>query len=867
MGRHAVLIGLLLAGMSAVQAPAAIYVATNGTHDAANRFDTWAGAATNIQAAVAVALNGDSILVSNGVYLTGAELVVPTNVTMSSVAGPEVTAIARNAAAGAFRVVRLLGAGAQLSGFTISNGSFNANGVGVNLTAGTLMSNCVVKSCAVTAKVYGNAVYAAGATLVGCTITNCSDTNAKGVVVLTGGSTMEDSTLAGCGFQTFAALYLMGSGNTANRCRIYNNLTGQYTTSAGVYVDDGSALINCLVYGNQANRAGASCGGVYLKAGRVLNCTIADNSIAGLGVGGLQRTAGSVTNCIISGNKAYGVKSDYSGATSAVVYSCAPELTLGTGNVPATPQFVNAAAGDYRLIPASPCVDAGVAIPGLTLDLAKTARSQDGNGDGSAVTDMGALETEDASALPLQVGFSAWPVEALDSLNVTLTPLAAGGNRDIVWHGWDWNGDGTVDQTGGAFAPASHTFGVGWFSPVLLASNSAGQSASFTNVNAIHVVSHDIYVATNGLHTGSFAMWGNAATSILAAVAEAIPGCTIHVSNGVFYAKSEIGLNSNVTLIGENGPAGAVLARDAAGGVFRVIALKAWDAKLAGVTISNGSSSADGGGVWMAPGTVMSNCVVRECGLTAKVLGNGVYANGGRIVDCAITNCDYTQGKGVAVLTGGTTIEDSIVAESTFQSFGALYLMGSGNTANRCRIFNNLTGQYGTAGGALVEAGSTMINCLVFGNQATPAGSLCGGVYMSGGRLLNCTIASNTIAGAVAGGVRVIAGGVTNCIISYNIANGTAQNYSGAVAAVSYSCASELTAGFQHNIASDPLFKNAAAGNFRLSAGSPCRNAGWLYAGAAADLDLDGQPRMLQGAVDMGAYELPPPPGTVMMIR
>jgi hypothetical protein len=55
--------------------------------------------------------------------------------------------------------------------------------------------------------------------------------------------------------------------------------------------------------------------------------------------------------------------------------------------------------------------------------------------------------------------------------------------------------------------------------------------------------------------------------------------------------------------------------------------------------------------------------------------------------------------------------------------------------------------------------------------------------------------------------------------------------------------------------------------DLRLDAASPCRNTGWSYAGASADLDLDRQPRVRQGAIDMGAYELLPPPGTVMLVR
>jgi hypothetical protein len=62
-------------------------------------------------------------------------------------------------------------------------------------------------------------------------------------------------------------------------------------------------------------------------------------------------------------------------------------------------------------------------------------------------------------------------------------------------------------------------------------------------------------------------------------------------------------------------------------------------------------------------------------------------------------------------------------------------------------------------------------------------------------------------------------------------------------------------AGSGNNLAdTDPLFVNAATGNFRLQAASPAVNSG-VADSYMADVDLDGHARVIGSAVDRGAYE------------
>ena len=147
---------------------------------------------------------------------------------------------------------------------------------------------------------------------------------------------------------------------------------------------------------------------------------------------------------------------------------------------------------------------------------------------------------------------------------------------------------------------------------------------------------------------------------------------------------------------------------------------------------------------------------------------------------------------------------------------------------NDCVLINNTQYYYIGGGGGAYD--STLNNCTVFGNHAE---------YYGGGTH-SCTVNNSIIYG-------------NQCLIAIGGRNneGGTLNY----------CLTSPTAGVG-GITGDPLFVNSAAGDFHLQPGSPCINAGSdMY--VTNSTDMDGNPRVAGGTVDIGAYEFQNPASVI----
>jgi hypothetical protein len=184
--------------------------------------------------------------------------------------------------------------------------------------------------------------------------------------------------------------------------RISNNVViGNASTSGvgGMAVYGTGGAWNNLVVDNSST-SGTGGLGAY-GSGPFSNNTIARNSSVS-GVGGVYcESTTSLVNNIVAFNSS-GVRKPYGNPTlrhncvfgnTAYNYSGFPSDPTGTnGNISADPLFRNLVGGDYRLLPDSPCIDAGMNEGAPETDLDGNPRPVDGDCDGTAVTDIGAYE-------------------------------------------------------------------------------------------------------------------------------------------------------------------------------------------------------------------------------------------------------------------------------------------------------------------------------------------------------------------------------------------------------------------------------------------------------------------------------------------
>ena len=75
--------------------------------------------------------------------------------------------------------------------------------------------------------------------------------------------------------------------------------------------------------------------------------------------GGLVARQGTLKNSIVGGNVPDQITGEYGFPSLTVSYCCVQGGFAGVGNIDADPLFLDPAHHNYRLLPGSPCIDAG----------------------------------------------------------------------------------------------------------------------------------------------------------------------------------------------------------------------------------------------------------------------------------------------------------------------------------------------------------------------------------------------------------------------------------------------------------------------------------------------------------------------------
>ena len=297
--------------------------------------------------------------------------------------------------------------------------------------------------------------------------------------------------------------------------------------------------------------------------------------------------------------------------------------------------------------------------------------------------------------------------------------------------------------------------------------------------------------------------------------------------------------------------------------------------------IISSNSAKYGGGIRCESGGSVSNCIIS--GNSAIAGGGGVNCySGGAVSDCSISGNSSGNGGGGTFCRFGGVISDCAIIGNNTASYGGGAYCYPGAVISRCTISSNSAG---IGGGVFCYAGGAISDCAISGNSATANGggvgfsyggaltnclitkmntaSFGGGVYSHRGDIYNCTIAGN-VATHSGGGIFCTNGvNVVNSIIYDNqaVTNNNWQ-FDGSNTFFDYCCTVPIAGlpGGNGCITNDPEFIIPGS-NYHLQVTSACRNSGSNMFWMIGATDLDGNPRIIGGVVDMGCYEYIPEPG------
>jgi CSLREA domain-containing protein len=291
---------------------------------------------------------------------------------------------------------------ANVTDSTVSGNSTGNSGGGINATTANVTNSTVSGNSAVGS---GGGINATTANVTRSTVSGNSAVDFGGGINATTAnvtrSTVSGNSVGGVG---------NGGGINAGIANVTNSTVMDNSASfegGGIWASEANAT-NCTVSGNTAKFDG---GGVFAVTATILNCTVVEN-LAHTG-GGLfdfpDATLFIVKNTIVALNltDSTGTSPDVAGAFASQGHNLIGDGSGSTGfvgsdlvgtSLDAIDPLIGPLANNggrtktHKLLAGSPCIDAGDNSLLPPTDQRGFPRKKDGNGDGSAVVDIGAFE-------------------------------------------------------------------------------------------------------------------------------------------------------------------------------------------------------------------------------------------------------------------------------------------------------------------------------------------------------------------------------------------------------------------------------------------------------------------------------------------
>jgi hypothetical protein len=548
------------------------------------------------------------------------------------------------------------------------------------------------------------------------------------------------------------------------------------------------------------------------------HCTFSDNQFpANYDVVMITFAESRVTNTIMVNGGLYGLSgrdmtAEYNNVWHNARGNWYSGVSQGPTDISEDPMFLNPSCGNYALQALSPCIDMG--DPNYPLDP-----------DGTR-TDIGAIYFDQSHppqpnivVNPVSLDFGQAPIGRLSVLTLT---ILNGGNLDLEVI--------DISSDNNAFTASETSFSV-----------EAGTNRTITVIfspkeqikyeGLISIQSNDddeplILVSLSGigsrLPSGDITRVPIDYATIQEALNAAESWDTVLVSDGTYYENIVWPHTDNVTLRSANGSMTTVIDGGNAEESVIYVGNGQKGVLIEGFTIKNGigsiatfhSSIRFGGGILVDEGITAT---IQEC----RIVGNGdpdntEYSGGifiSRASNVTIDSCEIVDNLGPGVkyrnhTTYGLIRNCLIVGNAEY----GIYAQGS-----PVRIYNNTICLNGKSGIYLLTPWPNIFNNLIANNSIG---------ISSNDPYLSDLIAFNNIWN-----------NTTNCADT----GGNILGQNG-------------------NVSIDPLFVGGDTFDYHLKPDSPCIDTGNPnYIVEPDDTDLDGDPRVMGGRIDIGAYEYSPP--------